>query len=404
MTSPWRSLLDQRGIALPTALVCMILLMGLTVAFTSLATTEPVIARNHTMSAQARALAESGVERAIWAMANAAPTFDVATGVAGSPYNGASQLTVPGGGVFTVRMVNGADPNTEKLVTTVGWAQDNAGQLSAPRRIQVTLTKPPLTLMTPPCALCVAGNLDIGGNSTITSWTGSSGVAHCASAPTGGTTSTGDTTTTGNAYAVYGPGDAAANQAEDMPEGPTNTVPTLTSTDLDTLRALAKSSGTYRQRQAGESISYDNSHLLPAGGGILFVDTVTGEDLDPGPPYSSGTATPSSEWGSVSISGNQTWSGWIIAMGDVDVSGTVSLTGAIYARNDFSFNGNGTITGAVLAENTMKTVQSSVDSSTSGNSRIVYDCPSFQSGGGTVSTKWTVKPGTFVETSGRASY
>lgn len=384
-------------------MVVMVLLMGLTLAFTSLATTEPVVARNHTMSAQARALAESGVERAIWAMANATPGFD-AYGVADAPYNGESPLTVPGGGVFRVRIINGTDPNTEKLVTTVGWAPDNTGQLSAPRRIQVTLMKPPLTTITPPCALCVAGNLDIGGSSTITSWSGSSGVAYCGSSPTGGTTSTGVTTTDGNAYDIYGPNDSTPNQVSDMPQGPTNTVPSLTTTDLASLRTLAKAAGTYRQRVAGEEIVYDNDHLLPAGGGILFIDTVTGNDLNPGAPWSSGTATPSSEWGSIRIAGNQSWSGWIIAMGDVDVSGTVALRGAIYARNDFAFNGNGTITGAVLAENTMKTVQSSVDSSTGGNSRIVYDCPTFQSGGGTVSTKWLVKPGTFVETAGRSQY
>ena len=88
-------------------------------------------------------------------------------------------------------------------------------------------------------------------------------------------------------------------------------------------------------------------------------------------------------------------------MGDIAVSGTVNLTGALYARNDFSFNGNGVITGAVIAENKMGTVQSSVDSSQSGNSRIIYNCPLFQSGGGTVATKWTVKPGTFREVMGR---
>lgn len=40
--------------------------MSLTVAFTTLATTEPTLSRNHALSAQARMVAESGIERATW--------------------------------------------------------------------------------------------------------------------------------------------------------------------------------------------------------------------------------------------------------------------------------------------------------------------------------------------------
>jgi hypothetical protein len=126
---------------------------------------------------------------------------------------------------------------------------------------------------------------------------------------------------------------------------------------------------------------------------VVFVDTTTGNDLTP--------STPSGEAGNVTVSSNQTWNGWIIAMGDVSISGTVSITGAVYARNDFVFTGNGTIRGAVFTGNKMGTIASTVDSSTTGTAQIIYDCPAFQSGGNTISQVWSLKKGTFRETEGK---
>ena len=65
-----RVLRDERGMALPLALLVLVILMALTTAFSSLATTEPTIGRNLSMGAQARSFAESGMERAIWAVSN----------------------------------------------------------------------------------------------------------------------------------------------------------------------------------------------------------------------------------------------------------------------------------------------------------------------------------------------
>jgi hypothetical protein len=386
---------NERGVALPTAMIALIILMALTFAFSSLATTEPRVARNHVMGAQARALAESGLERALWAINNSSSggiSDSFTGGTAPHPYNGDTLLNVSAAtGGFLVTMTDGTNPASEKLVTTVGWAPDNTGMLRAARKIQATLVKPPLSVITPPAALSVKGNLDVTGNATITSYSGTTGVAFCASAPTGGTMTTGTTTQNGSSQ-IYGPGNSTANEAADMLQGSTQPVPSLTTDDIAALKAVAKSRGTYYQG----TVSFDSGNPLPTGGGVVFVDTTTGNDLTMGPP-----ATPSTEQAYVTISGNQTWSGWIIAIGDVTVSGTVNLTGAVYARNDFVFTGNGTITGAVIAENKLVTVQSSVDSSESGSSQIIYNCPAFQSGGGTVSTKWTMKAGTFRETAGQ---
>ena len=68
----FRQLRDERGIALPMALLALLILSTLVIAFALLATSEPLVATNQKMVAQARAVAESGLERAIWALNNPA--------------------------------------------------------------------------------------------------------------------------------------------------------------------------------------------------------------------------------------------------------------------------------------------------------------------------------------------
>src|SRR5712691_8022222 len=63
-----RPVKDERGIALPMAMIVMAILTSLMIAFAVLATSELQIAGNQMASAQARALAESGLERALWAL------------------------------------------------------------------------------------------------------------------------------------------------------------------------------------------------------------------------------------------------------------------------------------------------------------------------------------------------
>src|SRR6266851_1518707 len=67
---------DQRGIALPLALILLTLLMSLTLAFLTMGASEPTIAANLKSGEMALAAAEAGIERAIWALSN--PTVDTA--------------------------------------------------------------------------------------------------------------------------------------------------------------------------------------------------------------------------------------------------------------------------------------------------------------------------------------
>src|SRR5437667_10621888 len=125
---------DERGIALPMAMIVMAILTSLMIAFALLATNETLIASNQVGSTQARALAESGVERALWALttgesnpgasgvllldasynlvpSSVSPLYDGTTPVAVNDPVLGSQI-----GAFKVTVANGAAIN-EKVVT-----------------------------------------------------------------------------------------------------------------------------------------------------------------------------------------------------------------------------------------------------------------------------------------------
>ncbi|MDP2700897.1 MAG: hypothetical protein Q8P98_02385, partial [Candidatus Rokubacteria bacterium] len=62
--------MDERGAALPLAIVTLVLLSSLILGLSVMSATEPPIAANQLRTAQARALAEAGIEQALWALAN----------------------------------------------------------------------------------------------------------------------------------------------------------------------------------------------------------------------------------------------------------------------------------------------------------------------------------------------
>jgi Tfp pilus assembly protein PilX len=124
-------LLDDRGVALPSAIMTLVLLTSLMLAFAALTTTEPLIASNHLASAQARALAESGVQRALWALSNPTSangiTDPMPSNPAPSPYNGVAYTQAGTLGGFVVSVTNATNPVTGaviphvRTVTAVGW-------------------------------------------------------------------------------------------------------------------------------------------------------------------------------------------------------------------------------------------------------------------------------------------
>ena len=167
---------SEAGIALPMTLILMMLVTALTVAFLAFTSAEPVIASNQMANAQARAIAESGVERALWALtkgeadpaANGA-LVDPLPDPVPVPYNG-SYVAVGVGG-FKVTVTNGPAVN-ERTITSLGYVPNDANP-TAIKKIQTVVTK--VKFLDPPCAVCAGGEapnglatqIRVGGSASI---------------------------------------------------------------------------------------------------------------------------------------------------------------------------------------------------------------------------------------------
>jgi Tfp pilus assembly protein PilX len=118
---------DQQGIALPMAQLTLLILSTLVIAFAMLATSEPLIATNQKMVAQARAIAESGLERAIWALNSPTDPNGLASPLPATvpaPYDGSTAIAISNStgtqiGVAFVTVSQGTNAN-ERNVVSVG--------------------------------------------------------------------------------------------------------------------------------------------------------------------------------------------------------------------------------------------------------------------------------------------
>jgi len=393
---------DEQGIAFPMALIVMAILGALMAAFAVLATSEPQIASNQMHSVQARALAESGVERALWALTqgeastppsgalvNSGPPNYTVTMVA--PYDGSQEVT-QGVGSFKVTVTSGAAPNI-KIVAAVGFVP-NATHPVAIKKIITQVTR--LKWIDPVCGLCAGGEqppgdsttVKVGGTASINASQSPQGKvaagAFCSGVtPAAAVASTGTVVTNGTPNLYAPPGGVGQENSATFPSGML-----LSNTDTATLKAMAMAQGTYYK-----GVPPWNGGVPPKNG-IIFVDTTDGSVLT--------NSTPAANIPSLTIHGNGTWSGWLIVAGSVDISGNINMSGLIYAQNDATLHGSGTgfITGAVITTNRVDTSSTNIDSQDTGNAPISYNCPAVRNGGGTLSQSWFVMPGTYRDVSG----
>src|SRR5438093_4754940 len=172
---------NERGLALPMAVLLLLVLTSLMLAFVSLAQTEPMIAKNHLLATQARAQAEAGFERAVWALSQGAiakavpaaiPQYAIDPAllpidgtVAPAPYNGSVYVIsgTTGGFEVTVTRKPGMGTN-QREVEAIGYAPGNTAPTHSRRRIVATVEKLPDVAFDTPCALCVKGDVGVGGN------------------------------------------------------------------------------------------------------------------------------------------------------------------------------------------------------------------------------------------------
>jgi hypothetical protein len=414
-----RRLTDERGIALPMAMMTLLLLTTLMLAFGVLAQTEPIIAANQLRVAQARALAESGMERARWALSEGAlndpdPTGSIAYPMPGSvgvnpvmapaPYDGSLFMTSSTGGfIVTVQTMNPvANPYVRRIIAT-GYTPTNSVADTRPkahRKIQADFEILPDMGLKPPCALCVKGGLDVGGSAVI------SAVDDVSCGNKVGSLSVGDTNRTGSASLRGADGNTTYNEVGTDYQTAADPAVfdefTFKQSMLDRLKQLAKLNGTYfgpgypngglgppvSSPAWDGNITFNSSNQV--NNGIVFVDTADGQNI----PTDLAAQNPAN-FANVSIHGSpftgqpgalnpsqptsgSTFKGWLVVNGSLSISGNMRLDGMAYAVNDFTYNGTGSgaITGLVVSENIRDVTQTAIsdDSNAGGNSRVHFNC------------------------------
>jgi Tfp pilus assembly protein PilX len=405
----WVSVRDERGIALPMAMLALLILATLVISFVLLATSEPLIATNQKLVAQARALAESGVERAIWALNNPTDPNGVPNplvGPAPAPYDGSAAIPLDVNGTYVgsvfVTVTNGANAN-ERNVVAVGWVPSSSGSATARQKIQATVYQFLFKSSPPPAALLARGAMNLEGQVNVDSR------ADLSCGAKEGSWSTGATSVGGSADIWGADGNSTSNQSAGP--GPTDVKQfvgdslvspfTLKAGDLDSLKAVAKANGTYFSGPAVQGLTFGSGNKLPNG--IVFVDTVSGQNIDANGP----NTTAPTDFASVTIQASAegdpsgTFSGMIVVAGGLNITGALHMRGIVYVAANLTYSAPGTsqIDGAVISQNIRDTSSTTIDSS-AGNAAINFNCGHVSNPGGQMPQTFTVQPGSYREVSG----
>jgi len=381
---------NQRGVAVPLALITLLVLAALLLELSAMSATEPSIAANQLRSAQAAALADAGLERAIWALAHpgsAQGLADPLPALIPPPYDGSLLVPVTEAGVgrggFRLTVAPGGGGN-ERDILAVGWTPtDDPGdaRAKAHHRLVATIMRIRAPADAAPCALCAVGDLQV---------------------PAGAAADARDDTTCGaklgawtSGTAVMGPGaeiwgadgNALSNQAGDIAQlQPAEGADAwaFTSGELAALRRLAQSRGTYYRG----SVAFDGASLPRDG--LVFVDTVSGAPIS--------DATLDTDLARVVVGGAAgVFRGWMIVSGTLEISGNARLRGLAYALDGFAYRGAGPggVEGQVVARGLRGGV--TVIQRAGGGPAIRFDCAAARSGDGLISFGWMLKPGSYRE-------
>jgi hypothetical protein len=394
-----RPVSDERGVALPMALMALVLLTTLMLALASISQTEPVIATNHLRGSQARAIAESGLEYALWALANPTSPGGLPAGVPiPSPFDGRTFFGFGDGGFTVAVEADAAGDPQRRTITAVGWVPTSSPSDARPkaqRRVSTQVAAVPSLGRGAPCAVCAGGALDLAGNVEID---GRNRDPTCGDDGKLATLSRDTTTVSGPVARVGGAGPGA----EHRPEADLGPV-TLSSAALDAVKTLAWRAGTYygpgfprggtvsdgSPRWSGQLV-FDATNPLPDG--IVFVDTTDGGDLD----ADTGAST-RIEVGAVATRGG-VFRGWLVVNGTLEIAGAIDVRGLIYTVDGFSYRATapGRIDGLVVAQNARTTTPIRLEAPAPGSLTITFDCP-LATGTALVPHTYLPIPGTYRE-------
>jgi hypothetical protein len=343
---------------------------------------EPLVARNHMMMAQAQAMAEAGLDRALWALS----TPDAADGVpwsapAPAPYDGSRLIGVAIDGVSLggFRLTISGTGDRQRQVIATGLVPGDSGPLGRARQ-DISATAIRLRFPSPPAAIAVRGDLQVGPGVVVDATDGACGGQ-------AGSWSSG-ATTLGAGSRVQGR-DGDVQQAQDVRAFDDRT---FGASELGALKALARVRGTYYQGP----VSFDARRPVPDG--LIFVDTVSGRPIT--------AATPDADLATVSLGEGASAGrsgvvrGWIVVNGSLAIGGDVALEGLAFAADRFSQAGTARIRGSVIAGHVRSTEPSVIEARPTAGPALAASCEVGRTGGGVIPQRWIVKPGSYREAAG----
>jgi hypothetical protein len=396
------ALRNERGVALPMALLSLGLLLPLMLALASLSMHEPVIAGNLLRGSQGRTLADSGLQYALWALSTPGPDglpSPLPASPAPAPFDGRTLTPVGMTGGFTVQVVEhaGGDPQL-RTIAAVGWvAGSGSADARAHRQVVADAVAIPHPGLRAPCALCARSGLSLTGNVAVA---GGAGDTTCAGSRHG-VVSTGAVSVAGPVALSGSAGGAASNQ----PASALDPV-VLSPAALDALRALAARTGTYYGPgfPAGGLVSdggaaWDGRVVFdaarPLRDGIVFVDTTDGRAVPPGGGEAS-LAAARLEAGAVTAP-DGVFRGWIIVNGRLEITAPVHLRGLLYVADALTYQapGQGTLEGLVVALGAREPA-ARLEALAGGALSLAFDC-AHAGGAGAVPHRFALVPGTYRE-------
>jgi hypothetical protein len=278
--------------------------------------------------------------------------------------------------------------STEVNITSVGWTPTNSAtdtRTKAHKSMTATLTLIKFVGKVPPAPLAVHGTVDTRGNITVTS---ENDQVSCGHLPAVYSTGSQNITDDGTGDIQGNPGQTASVATSTYESF------TLTNADLDLMKSLAKTSGTYLQGNQ----TFSAANPIPANG-LVFIDTVSGVN----PPCTS-PCVAASDIATVTIGANagpggSTFTGMLIVNGGLVLTGATTFNAMLYAHDKLSVTGAITVNGAVMTRNIIN-AQPSKTFDTSGGitPTINWNCANAK-GGGLVSQGWFVKAASYREPS-----
>jgi len=379
----------ERGAVLPLAMLSLLVLSAVLIGLSMLTGQEPLVAANHVMIVQAQALAEAGLERALWALSSPKAPEGVAwTAVAPAPYDG-SQLIRVATDVASVggfRLTISGESDRQRKVVAIGLVPGDDGPLGRARQ-EISATVIRLRFPAFPAGLAVRGDLTIGNGVTVdASADGSCG-------DLAGTWSSGATTLGSGSQVLGRSGDPAipseaADARQLQPTGAFDEA-AFAPAELSALKAMARARGTYYQG----AVAFDAARPVPDG--LIFVDTVSGQPIT--------EATPEADLAAVSIgdgagtSPGGSFRGWLVINGSLSIAGSIALEGFVYAADRLDQTGAARLVGAAVAGHVRSTRPSLVAARPAGGAALVWNCEVGRTGGRVIPQRWMVKPGSYRE-------